>query len=172
MKGIYLGACRAFHPNYDLDYNDIIPGYHNNIIGDMLSIDLSNYDYIIATPPCNFYSRANYRRYISDYSLKTWHLLPGILFKLALLDKPFIVENVRNYKLFKEVGIIDFCNQAGIIIYEYGRHTYFSNQILNISNIKQIKDNVANISNSKNKYREGGFNVHQVIEYFLEFVNS
>ena len=69
LKGIYLGACRAYHPNYDLDYNDIISGYHINIIGDMLSVDLSNYDYIIATPPCNFYSRANDRRYSSDYSL-------------------------------------------------------------------------------------------------------
>ena len=92
MKGIYLGACRAYHPNYNLDYNDIAPGYHNNIICDMLSVDLANYDFIIATPPCNYYSRANWRRNISDYSLKTKHLLPGIIEKCALLDKSLIIK--------------------------------------------------------------------------------
>lgn len=56
MKGIYLGACTANHPNYNIDYQDkyII----RDIGGDMMEIDLSPYDYIIATPPCNFYSRA------------------------------------------------------------------------------------------------------------------
>ena len=135
MKGIYLGACRAYHPNYDLDYNDIVPGYHNNIICDMLEVDLSKYDFIIASPPCNYYSRANYRRDRSDYALNTKHLLPCILNKLCYINKPFIVENVRNYNLFKKVGIIDFCNKNGILVYEYGRHTYFSNLFLNFTKI-------------------------------------
>ena len=41
MKGIYLGACRAYHPNYDLDYNDVIPGFHNNIICNKLALNCS-----------------------------------------------------------------------------------------------------------------------------------
>lgn len=171
MKGIYLGACRAYHPNYDLDYNDIVPGYHINIICDMLDVDLSKYDYIIATPPCNYYSRANWRRDTSYYSQITKHLLPGILKKLVLLNKPFIVENVRNWSMFSKCGIVDFCNKNGILIYEYGRHTYFSNLLLNFTNIPQIKDNIQYISNSKNIYREGGYNVYQVIEYFLKYIN-
>ena len=170
MKGIYLGACRAYHENYDLDYNDINEGYHINIVGDMLKVDLSKYDVLIATPPCNYYSRANWRRESSDYSLKTKHLLPGVLFRfLQNYDKPFIVENVRNYNMFKKCGIIDFCNKNGIFIYEYGRHTYFTNILLNLNGIDQIDDNIQNISNSKKTYREGGYNVHQVIEYFLKY---
>lgn len=30
MKVIYLGACRAYHPNYDVDYNDINGGKRIN----------------------------------------------------------------------------------------------------------------------------------------------
>ena len=37
----------------------------------MMEIDLSPYDVIIATPPCNYYSRANYRRETSEYSQMT-----------------------------------------------------------------------------------------------------
>lgn len=111
MKGVYLGACRAYHPNYDLDYNDIVPCYHNNIICDMLAVDLDNYDFIIATPPCNYYSRANWRRNTSEYSLKTKHLLPDIIEKCSISGKPFIIENVRNYNLFRKEGIIDLCEK-------------------------------------------------------------
>ena len=99
MRGVYLGACRAYHPNYDMDYNDIVPGYHINLVCDMMNIDLNCYDYIVASPPCNYYSRANYRRLTSEYSQLTKHLLPDILLKCIRSDKPFIVENVRNYNL-------------------------------------------------------------------------
>lgn len=172
MKGIYLGACRAYHPNYDLDYNDIISGYHINIVCDMLDIDLTKYDFIIASPPCNFYSHANYRRYISEYSQKTKHLLPNILLKCVGSGKPFIVENVRNYNLFKKEGIIKICDDYGIITYGYGRHTYFTNVMFNPSNIFQQNDNIQYISNSKKTYREGGLNVFNVIEFWLKIVNS
>ena len=172
MKGIYLGACRAFHPNYNLDYNDIVSGYHVNVVGDMLSVDLSNYDFIIATPPCNYYSRANYRRDSSSYALSTRHLLPDILKKLSSSNKPFIVENVRNFNLFKKLGIIDFCNSNGILIYEYGRHTYFTNVFFNCFGIEQKADNIQNISNSKNSYREGGFNVYHVLDWWLKCLHG
>lgn len=172
MKGVYLGACRAFHPNYDLDYNDIVPGYHCNIICDMLKVNLKNYDYIIASPPCNYYSRANYRRDISDYSLKTKHLLPFVLVKCILSGKPFIVENVRNYNMFKKMGILDICFNNGIFIYEFGRHTYFTNVMINFNNIPQIADRVAHISNCIKTYREGGLNVYNCIEHWLNYINS
>ena len=107
MKGIYLGACRAYHENYNIDYNDIQSGYHINIISDMMEIDLNKYDYIIATPPCNYYSRARGKK-ISNYSLATKHLLPDIIKKCSKLNKPFIIENVRNWKRFQEEGIIEY----------------------------------------------------------------
>lgn len=172
MKGIYLGACRAYHPNYNLDYNDIEPGYHNNIICDMMKVDLSNYDFIIATPPCNWWSRANWRRDSSPYALCTKELLPNILIKSALSGKPFIIENVRNYSRFKNNGIIDICDKYSIFIYEYGRHTYFSNLMCNFNNIDQVNDNIQNSYNGKNVYRQGGYNVHQVIEYWLKLIHS
>lgn len=176
MKGIYLGACRAYHNNYDLDYNDIIKtSEHINVIGDMLQVDISKYDYVIATPPCNYYSRANYRRETSEYSQKTKHLLPKILEKLAVSDKLFIVENVRNCKLFTSCNIYALCDKYGIFSYEYGRHTYFTNVMINFSNVKQRQDFLnggikINYHDDFSKYREGGFNVHQVIEYWLQRV--
>lgn len=173
MKVVYLGACRAYHPNYDIDYNDVVLGYHINLVGDMLKVDLSKYDVLIATPPCNYYSRANWRRNSSYYALSTKHLLPGVLFRfMQNYNKPFIIENVRNWSMFKKCGIIDFCNKNGIFIYEYGRHTYFTNILLNLSCIDQIKDNIQYTSNCKTSYREGGYNVHQVIEYFLKYCNE
>ena len=96
MKGIYLASYKANHPKHDIVYQDI--NGERDIGGDMLTIDLYDYDYIIATPPCNWWSRANYRRDSSIYALSTKLLLPCIIYKLAYIDKPFIVENVLNEK--------------------------------------------------------------------------
>ena len=179
LKGVYLGSCRAYHPNYDLDYNDIVPETcHINLLCDMLSVDLNQYDYIIASPPCNYYSRANYRRNVSDYSLNTKHLLPDILIKCAESNKPFIVENVRNAKLFKAEGIDSICSKYGILKYYVGRHTYFTNLFINLSCSQEI--DFHNRIYAKNhglkcerqSYRQGGDNVYKVIEIFLEYVNS
>lgn len=174
MKGIYLAACRAYHENYDLDYNDINEGYHINIVGDMLKVDLSNYDVLIATPPCNYYSRCNYRRDTSEYALQTKDLLPNIIKKFSLSNKLFIIENVRNYKLMKELGIFKLCDSLGVFYYFYGRHTYFTNIMLNLNNISQRQDFLnggvrINYNDDFSKYNQGGYNVHQVIEYFLKY---
>ena len=100
MKGIYLAAFKPLHPNYEMDYQDI--NGKRDIGGDMMEVDLTPYDFIIATPPCNWWSRANYRRNRSPYALQTKHLLPDIIKKLCEQDKPFIVENVKtNYDLEK-----------------------------------------------------------------------
>lgn len=176
-KGIYLGACRAYHENYNIDYNDITPGYHINIIEDMLKVALNKYDYIIATPPCNYYSRANYRRETSKYSLETKHLLPCIMEKLGKLNKPYIIENVRSYKRFKENGIIDIAEKYGMFIYTYGRHTYFTNIMINLNGIKQRQDMVQGgaiikYGDEMSKYRQGGYNVHNVIEYWLSYIHE
>lgn len=175
MKGIYLGACRAFHFNYDLDYNDIVSGYHCNIICDMLKVNLKKYDYIIATPPCNFWSRARGNK-LSNYSLSTKHLLPFVLVKCILSGKPFIVENVRNSKAFFKYGIYEIANKNGIFIYEYGRHTYFTNIMINFNGVEQRQDFKnhgyrINYNDKLSKYNQGGFNVHNCIEHWLKFIN-
>ena len=161
MKIIYLAAYKAYHPKWDVTYQDI--NGKRDISGDMMEVNLDPYDVIIATPPCNYWSRANYKREISEYSQKTKHLLPYILNKLKYMDKPFIVENVINNKLFCEYGLYNL----GLFVYEIGRHTYWTNIPFNGSHINQIFDNVNNTSSSK---RQGGHNVQNVIEYWLETI--
>lgn len=174
MKGIYLAACLARHSNYELDYNDIDKSTNCNIIGDMLSVDLNSYDYLIASPPCNYYSRANYRRENSRYAQITKHLLPCILVKFALQNKPFIIENVRNNVLFEKNGIIDICKIYNINIQYVGRHTYFTNIHIDLQ-CEQIKENVQKgsyYSMNPLNYRQGGTNVHNVIEKWLKYINK
>ena len=98
MKGIYLAACKARHPNYDIIYQDIDKKYKCDLDGDMMNIDLTDYDFIIATPPCNWWSKANPYYKTSKYALETKHLLPDTIIKLGSQSKPFIIENVINKK--------------------------------------------------------------------------
>lgn len=159
MKGIYLASFQAKHDGYKIDYQDI--NGKRDIGGDMLEIDIRDYDYVIATPPCNYWSRANWRRETSSYSQQTKHLLPGILEKLVKMDKPFIVENVRNKKRFTSHGLMDL----PVYIYEIGRHTYWTNIEMGDEEIVQQKDNIQNITKSQ---RQGSDNVHNVIEHWLK----
>ena len=161
MKGIYLAAFKAKHDAKDLTYQDI--NGKRDIGGDMMDVDLSPYDYIIATPPCNYWSRANWRRDSSDYAQKTAHLLPSILRKLIKLDKPFIVENVLNSKKFIEIGLYALpCH-----IYCIGGHTYWTNVLLFVD-VKQYDQNKQYISSSA---RQGGINVHNVSQQFIDQVD-
>lgn len=169
MKGIYLGAYKALHPNYDIVYQDI--NNKRDIGGDMMDIDLSKYDFIIATPPCNFWSQARGNR-CSQYSLDTKHLLPDIINKCIQLYKPFIVENVRNLKRLTEHNIIPRTDCEVIII---GRHIYFTNIKFKSDDIIQRQDfryggRVIQYEDMKNKDHQWGFNVHNVIERFLETI--
>ena len=186
MKIIYLASFKANHPGHDIIYQDI--NGKRDISGDMMEIDLSPYDVIIATPPCNYYSRANYRRETSEYSQMTKHLLPNILKKLIKLNKPFIFENVRSPKIFSKLGLFSL----PLYIYIHGRHTYWTNVAFNPSNIKQeneyklsvckkLEDGtwlktgqiyVRNMSNISSGNRQGGQNVHNVIEYWIQTVKA
>lgn len=138
----------------------------------MMDVDLSKYDYIIATPPCNYYSRANYRRETSKYSQLTKHLLPDIIKKLCKQDKPFIVENVRNSKIFQKMQLYD----VPCFIYIIGRHTYWTNILMSID-IDQRQDflnggYVIAYEDMENKKHQGGYNVHNVIEMFLKTIGA
>lgn len=170
MKGIYLAAGKAAHSKYDIVYQDI--DGTRDIGGDMLTVDLSQYDYILASPPCNYWSRCNYRRSNSIYALKTKMLLPLIIAKCIYSGKPFIVENVRNSKLFDAEHLYDF----PCFIYFIGRHTYWTN-ILMPTDIQQRQDFlnggfVIKYKDMKNCYHQGGYNVWQVFEVWLSCVTS
>ena len=174
MKGIYLASYIANHPLHDMVYQDI--NGKRDIGGDMMEIDLTPYDYIIATPPCNWWSRGNYRRNTSEYALKTKHLLPDIINKLKNIKKPFIIENVRNDTFFKQYGLYD----NDLYVYKVGRHTYWCNIQLNVNDIKQVaKTQIINgkkiwlsSQNLPRSKRQGTEEVHEVIERFLQTIGA
>lgn len=177
MKVIYLGAYEAYHPNFDVVYQDI--NGKRDLGGDMLEVDLKPYDIIIATPPCNFWSVARGNR-CSQYSLDTKHLLPEIIKRLAKENKPFVVENVINKKRFREEGVFDVATKANCFIYYIGRHTYFTNISLTDEEVKLLESQnrqdfryggkVIKYPDMKDTKHQGGFNVYLVIDYFLNKV--
>lgn len=165
MKVIYLASFEAKLKYKNVVYQDI--NGKRDIDGDMLDVDLSPYDILIATPPCNYYSRANYRRETSVYAQETKHLLPDIIEKFSKIGKPFIVENVINKVLMKD--IIKRHVNNGFYYKEHGRHSYFMSHDIDISKLHQINDDVQNTSKDK---RQGGYNVNIVLEYYIEKIKG
>lgn len=147
----------------------------------MMDIDLTPYDFIIATPPCNYWSIARGNR-CSQYSLDTKHLLPDIITKLSKSNKPYVIENVVNKKRFREHGIYDIAEEAHCFIYYIGRHTYFTNVELTQEEVDELnKQNrqdfkyhgqVIKYDDMQNKKHQGGYNVHLVIDYFLNKIRG
>lgn len=169
MKVIYLASGKAKLNHNNVVYNDIKE--KRDLMCDMLSVNLEDYDVLIATPPCNYYSRANFARDKSVYALTTKHLLPSIIDKFIETGKPFIVENVRNSRLFKINGLYD----KNCFVYTHGRHTYWTNIMINISNIEQTYDfcSIPGYGCFRLKsYVQGGKNVNDVLDYFLDVVKS
>lgn len=165
MKVIYLASGKAKLNYEDVVYNDIKE--NRDLICDMLSVPLEDYDVVIASPPCNFYSRARGNFPPSKYAERTRHLLPDILKKCLSLDKPFIIENVRNKPLFKKLGYFNL----PCFVYFLGRHTYWTNIMINFSNIPQDFDFSYGGVKLKS-YIQGGKNVNDVFDYFLDVVKS
>lgn len=167
-KGIYLGACRAYHPGYDITYQDI--DGKRDLGGDMLDVDLSQYDYIIATPPCNWWSKANPYYWRSEYSLRTRHLLPIMLMRLGKQTKPFVIECVKNLKRYRENNIFRICEMYSIKYQIVGRHVYFTNVDVSLE-CPQIQDfKIRGRRVNGDGYNQGGTNVHNCIELFLRKV--
>lgn len=171
MKGIYLGSCKAYHQNYDIVYQDI--DGKRDIGGSMTDIDLNEYDYIICTPPCNYYSLARGPKWhVSWYALNTMQLLPAMLWKLARQDKPFLIENVSNWKMFESIGLFEIAKHYGVKWQKVGRHTYWSNidVDLNCEQFIEFRYGGYKDKNNKETYRQGGENVHKVVEKWLAHI--
>lgn len=63
-KVIYLASgYGVLDTVYDVTYNDFY--IQRDLVCDMMEVDLSSFDILLASPPCNYWSRANYRRDIS-----------------------------------------------------------------------------------------------------------
>lgn len=168
MKIIYLASGRAILKHDNVTYNDLLEP--RDIQCDMMSVNLDPYDILIATPPCNFYSRASGGRH-SDYAMATAHLLPDIIDKFIATDKPFLVENVRNEPLFIKLGLYD----KNCYVYKHGRHTYWTNIPFNPKGIPQEFDFKAIPGYGcvrLKSYVQGGRNVNDVIDYFIDVVKN
>lgn len=167
LKIIYLAAGRAKLKHKNVIYNDYKE--KRDLICDMMSVNLSDFDILIATPPCNYYSRANHSRETSLYAQETKHLLPDIIDKFIKTGKPFIVENVRNKPLFIKNGLLS----KNCLIYTHGRHTYWTNVLIDLSWIPQEYDfkSIPGYGCVRLKsYVQGGKNVNDVIDYFIDVV--
>ena len=159
FKLVYLGAKqhRLLNVNCDVSYNDIVAYPGIDLLCDMLQVDLSQYDIIIATPPCNYYSHANWRFDSSIVSLKTRHLLPNILAKLCLIGKPFLVENAYSKRCPTDFPCF---------IYRYGHHIFYTNILLPISYLPKYQP--LGIQNKFYGARDNNINVHRFIYLFLK----
>lgn len=73
--------------------------------------------------------------------------------------------NVKNANRFTKYGLFNL----PCFIYEIGRHTYWTNIFLSTNDIEQNSDNIQNTPQAK---RQGGNNVHNVIEQFLKDINA
>jgi len=156
MKIIYLAAGYAKINKPEITYQDKY--IKRDIADDMLKIDLSQYDLIIASPPCNYYSKAN-RRQNSAYSQETKNLLPDIIKKCENQEKPYIIENVINKKRMAKILL-----ETKSWYYEIGRHCYFTSHMIQF---KQPKINEKIIYKSK-KERQGGTKVNEIFTWYIE----
>lgn len=164
MKGVYLCARKHRIPGYNIVYNDIIEYPGIDLCVDALQIDFEKFDFIIATPPCNYWSRANWRRECSDVALSTKHLLPSILFKCIDSKKPFIVENVMNKTLFDANGLLSF------YVFTFGGHTFWTNVFMFIPDKSYaVRQNKQYVSREK---RDNNQNVDLIIKLFLETIHQ
>ena len=168
MNIIYLACGRARLKNINdiVIYNDLFEDC--DLKCDMMDVNLEKYDFLIATPPCNYYSRSNFRRETSVYAQETKHLLSDILKKFLLSGKPFIIENVRNFPLFKKNGLFDF----SCFVYFHGRHTYWTNIMVDFSHIPQTFDfrYIPGYGCVRLKsYVQGGDNVNNVFSYVINY---
>lgn len=165
LKAIYLCSGNANQDRSDIKitYNDLY--IKRDIQKDWKNISLQNYDILIGTPPCNYYSKANYRKN-SEYSQLTKNILPNMLKKFKNTNKPFIIENIRNRSTLKEIA--NWCFLNGIRIIENGRHTYFTNIYNFLPTYINIKNN--NIQNKSSKNRQGDQEVKDTINQFLDLV--
>lgn len=167
-KGVYLGCGIARHPDYKIDYIDTDKAVHPTYCMKMEDVDLSEYDFYICTPPCNFWSHAIGEERCSAYALETKHLLEWAIETLSKTGKPFIIENVKNKPRMEKYGIFSLARKYGLYIQEVGRHTYFTNDMIDLSCMQQKDFKSGGIRLQSKRKTQGGANVHKVIETWIQ----
>ncbi len=169
MKIIYLASGYAKLQEPGVTYNDLIVPRENR--QDMLEVDLNEYDILIATPPCNFYSYARGSKRPSEYALNTAHLLVDIIIKFYYTGKPFIVENVTNKT---SMGFIwAMCSDLGLYRFKHARHTYITNIKFDVSEVpKEFDFKKGGYFINTFSDRQGGNQVSAIIDCFIKAAKS
>lgn len=168
MQGVYLCSFYARHENYNMVYNDVEKKTKPDLLCSATRVDLRKFDYIIATPPCNYWSHASSEKQKSEYARKTKHLLPCLISLLSNTGKPFIIENVRNVPKMTKNKVFDLANKKGLYVHFVGRHTYFTNILCNLETEQKKDYKTGGKRLNKRKGAQGGENVHKVIEIWLK----
>lgn len=166
-EGVYLCSFVARFPGQDVVYNDIDPRAECDITGDAMHVDLRAFEFVLASPPCNYWSRANTNYRTSEYSLKTRHLLPSMLARLAMSGKPFVLENVRNKPRMERHKIWNLVSKFGLYVYEVNRHTYFTNRMFNPYLPKMYDFRSGGYALVENKRTQGGEQVESVFRQWM-----
>lgn len=168
-KVIYLASGYAKLQEPGVVYNDLIVPRENR--QDMLDVDLSAYDILIATPPCNFYSYARGAKQPSDYAISTAHLLLDIIIKFYYTGKPFIVENVTNKTTLDFIWAM--CADLGLYRFKHARHTYITNVRFDISSVpKEFDFCKGGYFINPFSDRQGGNLVSAILDLFIKAARS
>ncbi|MCL2621422.1 MAG: hypothetical protein FWD32_00070 [Firmicutes bacterium] len=169
FKTIYLASGYAKLKEFGVIYNDLIIPRENRQC--MLEVDLSDYDILIATPPCNFYSYARGAKLPSKYALETAHLLLEIIIKFHGTGKPFIVENVTNRTALDFIWVM--AAELGLYRFKHARHTYTTNVRFDISGVPKEFD-FCKGGYFVNPFgnRQGGNQVSAILDLFVKAAKS
>lgn len=168
-KVIYLASGYAKLQEPGVVYNDLIIPRENK--QDMLEVDLSLFDILIATPPCNFYSYARGCKIPSKYALSTAHLLLEIIIKFYHTDKPFIVENVTNRTSLDFIWAM--CADLGLYRFKHARHTYITNVRFDIGSVpKEFDFCKGGYFVNTFSDRQGGNQVSAILDLFVQAAKS
>jgi DNA (cytosine-5)-methyltransferase 1 len=95
------------------------------IQGDALEVMMEighNFDFIHASPPCQFYSELTPGAYKAFHP----HLIPTVRHRLMHLAKPYIIENVAGAKTYLDNPLMLCGSMFGLPIW---RHRFFENNI-------------------------------------------
>lgn len=128
------GYAAAFR-NWDIVGVDINPqpDYPYRFVqADAMTFDLSGYDLIHASPPCQLFTRAQHLRDAQgSESSETIDLLTPTIERFASLDTPYIIENVENARpiMGRDRSVVKLCGSSFGL--QVQRHRLFkSNQSL------------------------------------------
>lgn len=169
IKTIYLASGYAKLKAENVTYNDLVVPRENR--QHMLDVDLTQYDILIATPPCNFYSYARGASPPSKYALETAHLLLEIIIKFHETGKPFIVENVTNKTTLDFIWAMSA--DLGLYRFKHARHTYITNIMFDVRSVAEEFDfdSSQKLLNPFND-RQGGYQVSAVFDCFVKAAKS